>query len=159
MDADLIPMPDNVDVSESTRFSPRRNREISATILVSQNQQELSSSQCEKTIDKCNGATAGIKHDPHVQSYDCFGTVNLNSAMQSNVPSPFGGMHKFSHLNMPRGQWSQESKFTSQNLQNSHYTALRKNTRSNWSSYENSITNQKQGKKIIMNRIEYKEMC
>lgn len=42
----------------------------------------------------------GPNADPHVDSYDCTGAVSLNSSMQSNVPSPFGGMHKFTHLNV-----------------------------------------------------------
>lgn len=56
--------------------------------------------------------------------------------MQSNVPSPFGGMHKFTHLNMPGGAWAQESKFLSHELNSSHYTNLRQEVRSDWSSYE-----------------------
>ncbi|XP_052854715.1 protein FAM210B, mitochondrial isoform X2 [Drosophila gunungcola] len=56
--------------------------------------------------------------------------------MQSNVPTPFGGFNKFSHLNMPGGQWSQEYKFISQNIQNSHYSALRENSRADWATYD-----------------------
>lgn len=71
--------------------------------------------------------------DPHVDSYDCTGAVSLNSSMQSNVPSPFGGMHKFTHLNMPGGQWEQSSKWMSHDLHSSHYTTLRREARKNWS--------------------------
>lgn len=70
--------------------------------------------------------------DPHVVSYDCTGAVSLNSSMQSNVPSPFGGMHKFTHLNMPGGQWEQSSKWMSHDLNSSHYMNLRRETRKNW---------------------------
>lgn len=51
--------------------------------------------------------------------------------MQSNVPTPFGGMHKFSHLNMPGGQWSQSSKFMSHDLNSAHYINLRREVRKN----------------------------
>lgn len=74
--------------------------------------------------------------DPHVASYDCNGAVSLNATMQSNVPTPFS--HSFSHLNMPGGQWEQSSKYMAHDLQSSHYTNLRKETRMDWSSYEDS---------------------
>lgn len=53
--------------------------------------------------------------------------------MQSNVPSPFGGMNKFTHLNMPGGQWEQSSKWMSHDLHSSHYTNLRREARKDWS--------------------------
>ncbi|SPP85570.1 blast:Protein FAM210B [Drosophila guanche] len=92
------------------------------------------------TDNSYSGNLAGsTQQDPHVQSYDCFGSISLNSVMQSNVPTPFGGMHKFSHLNMPGGQWSQEYKFTSQNLHSSHYSALRDSARADWGTYDQNV--------------------
>ena len=137
---EALPIPNNIDVAETTRFSPHRSRDISATVILSQNYQGISSPRIDITTDNTLTSSASIKQDPHVQSYDCFGAISLNSAMQSNVPTPFGGLHKFSHLNMPGGQWSQDNKFMSQNLQSSHYTALRKNVRSNWSKYNKNAT-------------------
>ncbi|XP_037811489.1 uncharacterized protein LOC119603514 [Lucilia sericata] len=141
--ADVLPIPNNIDVAETTRFSPHRSREISSTVILSQNYQGISSPKIDITTDNSFSNAVLDKQDPHVQSYDCFGAISLNSAMQSNVPSPFGGMHKFTHLNMPGGQWSQDCKFMSQNLQSSHYTTLRKNARSNWSTYDKDATTQK----------------
>ncbi|TMW46468.1 hypothetical protein DOY81_008452 [Sarcophaga bullata] len=137
---EALPIPNNIDVAETTRFSPHRSRDISATVMLSQNYQGISSPKIDITTDNTLTSSSSIKQDPHVQSYDCFGAISLNSAMQSNVPTPFGGLHKFSHLNMPGGQWSQDNKFMSQNLQSSHYTALRKNVRSNWSTYDKNAT-------------------
>lgn len=138
--AAALPIPENINASETTRFSPYRSRDISATVL-SQNM-NVSNTQ----FDFTNGSSNSKTDDAHVQSYDCFGAVSLNSAMQSNVPSPFGGMHKFSHLNMPGGQWSQDNKFMSQNLQDSHYTSLRRDARSNWTQYDqNAVINKKRG--------------
>lgn len=59
------------------------------------------------TTDNTNARSNTKGQEQHVESYDCTGAVSLCASMQSNVPSPFGGMHKFSHLNMPGGQWSQ----------------------------------------------------
>lgn len=149
--ADVLPIPNNIDVAETTRFSPNRSREISATVILSQNYQGFSSPKIDITTDNSSSYQSSEKQDPHVQSYDCFGAISLNSAMQSNVPSPFGGMHKFTHLNMPGGQWSQDCKFMSQNLQSSHYTTLRKNARSNWSTYDKDAIIQNKGNVSFIN--------
>ncbi|KAM7352684.1 uncharacterized protein ACRADG_005114 isoform 2-T3 [Cochliomyia hominivorax] len=141
---DVLPIPNNIDVAETTRFSPHRSREISATVILSQNYQGISSPKIDITTDNSFSNENSEKRDPHVKLYDCYGAISLNSVMQSNVPTPFGGMHNFTHLNMPGGQWSQDNKFMSQNLQSSHYTTLRKNARSNWSTYnKDSIINNK----------------
>uniref|UniRef100_A0A182SQU9 DUF1279 domain-containing protein n=1 Tax=Anopheles maculatus TaxID=74869 RepID=A0A182SQU9_9DIPT len=130
----------NIDASETRRFSPLRSRDINASALLTHQSLapiDLAGSgvtaggMIDVTVDMSAGSV-----DPHVQSYDCTGAVSLNSSMQSNVPSPFGGMHKFTHLNMPGGAWAQESKFLSHELNSSHYTNLRQEVRSDWSSYE-----------------------
>lgn len=130
--AAAIPLPDNVDPAETTRFSPQRSRDINSSAILT-HQSSYVANHIDITVDKSNDVTTGA--DPHVASYDCRGAVNLNSAMQSNVPSPFGGLHKFTHLNMPGGGWAQEGKFLAQDLQSSHYINLRKEVRSTWSSY------------------------
>lgn len=76
--------------------------------------------------------TCDSSADPHLGSYDSSSLVNLSCMMQSNVPEPFGGGHKFTHLNMPGGQWAQNGKFMAQDLQASHYTNLRQQVRSDW---------------------------
>ncbi|KAH8306694.1 hypothetical protein KR044_006774, partial [Drosophila immigrans] len=135
-----LPLPNNVDAAETTRFSPQRSRDISDNIM---SMSHAPISMIDITTDNTLGASwqgAWTVEDLHVQSYDCFGAVSLNAVMQSNVPTPFGGMHKFSHLNMPGGQWSQEYKFTSQNMHSSHYRALRDSTRSDWVTYDQNAT-------------------
>ncbi|KAL5280331.1 FAM210B.2 family protein [Megaselia abdita] len=138
--AAALPLPNNIDPSESTRFSPQRNREISAASIVSH---ELN---LAKTIDitvdnsKSYSAPTIAFNDPHLKSYDSNGAISMSAVMQTSVPNPFGGMHKFSHLNMPGGQWSQEGKFMSQSLHDSHYTNLRRDARSDWSSYDQNAT-------------------
>ncbi|XP_022223075.1 uncharacterized protein LOC111074566 isoform X2 [Drosophila obscura] len=136
--AAAIPLPINVDAAEITRFSPQRSRDISCTVMMAQ----APISTIDITTDNSYSASlaGSVYQDPHVQSYDCFGSISLNSVMQSNVPTPFGGMHKFSHLNMPGGQWSQEYKFTSQNLHSSHYSALRDSARADWGTYDQNAT-------------------
>lgn len=124
--AAALPLPANIDPTETTRFSPQRARDINSSALLT-HPQGGAQYQIDVTVDNS---------DPHVQSYDCRGAVSLNSAMQSNVPSPFGGMHKFTHLNMPGGGWAQEGKYLAHDLNSSHYINLRKEVRSDWSSYE-----------------------
>ncbi|XP_044317412.1 uncharacterized protein LOC108043140 isoform X2 [Drosophila rhopaloa] len=135
-EAEPIPIPTNVDAAETTRFSHQRSRDISSTVITAQ----ASISTIDITIDNSLNAVQEVFQDPHVQSYDCFGFISLNSAMQSNVPTPFGGFNKFSHLNMPGGQWSQENKFMAQNMHNSHYSALRDNARAEWATYDQNAT-------------------
>lgn len=135
--AAVLPLPNNIDPSESTRFSPQRSRDISAAAIVSH---ELNLAKAiDITVD--NSYVSAPKQtttyiDPHLRSYDSNGAVSMSAVMQSSVPDPFGGMHKFTHLNMPGGQWSQEGKFMSQSLHDSHYTNLRRDARSDWSSYD-----------------------
>lgn len=129
--AAALPLPANIDPTETTRFSPQRARDINSSAMLT-HPQSGNQYQIDVTVDSSSGSSL----DPHVQSYDCRGAVSLNSAMQSNVPSPFGGMHKFTHLNMPGGGWAQEGKYLSHDLNSSHYMNLRKEVRSDWSSYE-----------------------
>lgn len=95
-----------------------------------------------------------LSSDPHMASYDCNGAISLNSVMQSNVPTPFGGMNKFTHLNMPGGQWEQSAKFNAQDLHASHYTNLRQETRNNWSNYAGG--HQTKGSFLLGNRANVK---
>uniref|UniRef100_A0A2M4A2D5 DUF1279 domain-containing protein n=1 Tax=Anopheles triannulatus TaxID=58253 RepID=A0A2M4A2D5_9DIPT len=132
--AAALPLPPNIDTTETSRFSPLRSRDINASAMLT-HQSCGGSYPIDVTVDMSD-ASARVPIDPHVESYDCRGAVSLNSAMQSNVPSPFGGMHKFTHLNMPGGSWGQESKFLSHELNSSHYTNLRQEVRSDWSNYE-----------------------
>uniref|UniRef100_A0A2M3YYU5 Uncharacterized protein n=1 Tax=Anopheles braziliensis TaxID=58242 RepID=A0A2M3YYU5_9DIPT len=132
--AAALPLPPNIDTTETSRFSPLRSRDINASAMLT-HQSCGGSYPIDVTVDMSD-ASARATIDPHVESYDCRGAVSLNSAMQSNVPSPFGGMHKFTHLNMPGGSWGQESKFLSHELNSSHYTNLRQEVRSDWSNYE-----------------------
>lgn len=127
-----MPLPINIDPNESVRFSPQRARDISSTAISTNiwNQRSIDRS-IDITVDSSPRNDAQSDLDPHVNSYDCRGMVSLNSAMQSNVPSPFGGMHKFTHLNMPGGQWSQSNKWMSHDLHSSHYTNLRREVRKN----------------------------
>ncbi|KAH8338618.1 hypothetical protein KR074_004245, partial [Drosophila pseudoananassae] len=132
--AATIPIPVNVDAAETTRFSSHRSRDMSSIREHTLLQIDITNRCDNKCVSEI--ANTNFEVNFHVQYYDCNGSVSLNSVMQSNVPSPFEGIHKISHLNMPGGQWSQECKFTSQSLQNSHYTCLRDNARADWADYQ-----------------------
>ncbi|XP_067620390.1 uncharacterized protein [Eurosta solidaginis] len=137
-----LPLPNNIDPAETTRFSPNRTRDITGPVILYQKAQSKIDITTDNTLTAANDFKNrdSVEQDPHIQSYDCFGAVSLNSVMQSNVPTPYGGMHKFSHLNMPGGQWSQEGKFMSNNLHGSHYTNLRKDVRSKWVEYDQDFS-------------------
>lgn len=134
--AEPLPLPVNIDPAESMRFSPQRARDISSNTIATN---IWNARSFDITIDS---SKYDIKSDadPHVGSYDCTGAVSLNSSMQSNVPSPFGGMHNYTHLNMPGGQWSQSSKWMSHDLHSSHYTNLRREVRKNMLQHEKNAT-------------------
>ncbi|XP_017079823.1 uncharacterized protein LOC108113660 isoform X2 [Drosophila eugracilis] len=137
-DAATIPLPINVDAAEATRSSPQRSRDISSTVIPT----KASISNIDITVDNSFNAvliSPSICQERHTQSYDCFGLISLNSAMQSNVPKPFGGFNKYSHLNMPGGQWSQEYKFLAQNMHYSHYSSLRNMLREDWANHDKCI--------------------
>lgn len=115
-----LPLPDNVDPNETIQFSQERSRDINCHQMTLANDSSYIDVTCDNSAD------------PHMASYDARGMVNLNCTMQSNVPEPFGGGYKFTHLNMPGGQWAQNGKFMAQDLQASHYTNLRQEVRSDW---------------------------
>lgn len=133
--AEQLPLPMNIDPAEMTKFSPQRARDINAGAILAHHAQVGHPSPIDITVDNSD--------DSHIRSYDCSGAVSLNSSMQSNVPTPFGGMNKFTHLNMPGGQWEQGSKFMAHDLRAAHYVSLRKSTRSDWATYEENFDNDK----------------
>ncbi|GAB0095922.1 uncharacterized protein DMENIID0001_113610 [Sergentomyia squamirostris] len=116
-----LPLPPNIDPSETMRFSPQRSRDINSSAML-----------CHDTI-QMHGVDVTLNNeptmagaDPHVEQYDSTGAVHLSCSMQSNVPQPFSGGSKSMHLNMPGGQWSQFTKFTAADLQDHHYMSLRR---------------------------------
>lgn len=141
-EAERLPLPINIDPAEMTKFSPQRSRDIMAGAIQTHQSQVGYPSRIDITVDNSQA-------DSHVRSYDCSGAVSLNSSMQSNVPTPFGGMNKFTHLNMPGGQWEQGNKFMAHDLKAAHYVSLRKSARSDWATYEENFDNEKG----IMNRM------
>lgn len=113
-----IPLPTNVEdinAIETGRFSPQRSRDITGDVILTQN----SSSKLASKQD--------LAAESFLQSYDCTGTVSLNSAMQTNVPDPYVANGEPSHLNMPGGEWGRSEKYVAQDLQNSHYTNVKEN--------------------------------
>lgn len=135
--AEQLPLPENINVSETARFSPLRNRDITSSAISVHHEMN----GIDVTLDqfKPEAKTEAVSYsDPHLGSYDRHGSVNLSSVMQSTVPEPFGGNSKLTHLNMPGGQWGQQTKYLSHELNSSHYTQLRQESRESWSQYEQS---------------------
>ena len=134
--AEQLPLPPNIDANENARFSPLRTRDItSSEISVHQGNFGI-----DVTFDQIEHwapeAQSEVKlEDPHLGSYDRHTSVNLGAHMQSTVPEPYGGNNKTTHLNMPGGSWSQQTKYLSHELNSAHYTQLRQELRSDWSHY------------------------
>lgn len=135
--AALLPLPLNIDLNESTRFSPQRHRDMNGHMLAAhQHQTTFDRQPIDITVDQSTAAA-----DAHVGRYDCTGAVSLCSSMQSNVPSPFGGMHKFTHLNMPGGQFGQGIRLVASDQQQTHYyTQMRREARQHWATYDQNAT-------------------
>lgn len=142
--AAALPLPPNVDPNEAMRFSPLRNRDITASALSVH--QEIS-----RDIDVTLEQRSEVKeeklelHDSHLDSYDRSSPVNLASVMQTLVPEPFSppkdDLLGSSYLSYPGGGWGQQTKYLSHELNASHYTQLRQEMRSDWSSYKGGIFN------------------
>lgn len=145
LSAESIPVPDNlVGHATNSTFSPHRHRDIMSNVIPTINSTSSLSSTSLPMFsvgEKLHGANSPVDVTS-VESYDCSGPVSLNGVMQSNVPTPFDllpsktndikcekqdHLNHYIHLNMPGGQWSQETKFTAQNLQDSHYMMCEKN--------------------------------
>lgn len=144
--AEQLPLPPNLDVTETARFSPLRNRDItSSAISVHHEMIGIDVTLAQLKPEPADHSVAFT--DPHLESYDRNTAVNLSSVMQSTVPEPFGGNNKFSYLNMPGGSWGQQTKYLSHELNSAHYTQLRQELRSDWSQY-----NEGTGSSLLFNR-------
>lgn len=141
-EAPRLPLPSNVSEifgNETGRFTPERARDIAAPVLAYVTGQGSREGQTKRAFDvNCAnwGPARASCGDTHVDSYDCFGAVSLNSSMQSNVPIPFCSSGKASHFNMPGGQWAKDNKYIAEDMQKSHYRSvkareLEKNGRAN----------------------------
>lgn len=143
--AEQLPLPANIDVNETARFSPLRNRDITSS-AINVHQEAIG---IDVTLEQMKVETPTESmtfNDPHLDSYDRTSSVSLSCMMQSTVPEPFGGNNKFTHLNMPGGSWGLQTKYLSHELNSNHYTQLRQEERSGWSQYD------EQGRKGISMR-------
>lgn len=136
--AESLPIPANIDPNEAIRFSPLRNRDINAS-AISVHQETLG---IDVTLEQTNEQKAEKLelHDIHLDSYDRSQPVNLSSIMQTFVPEPFSppndDLHRSSYLSFPGGNWGQQTKYLSHELNSNHYTELRQEMRADWSSYK-----------------------
>lgn len=142
--AAALPLPPNIDPNESMRFSPLRNRDITGSAIIVH--QESSGGIDVTSEQRCEPQAEKIElHDAHLESYDRSMPVNLSSIMQSLVPEPFSppkgdDVHgSSSYLSYPGGSWGQQTKYLSHELNANHYTQLRQELRSDWSSYKGGI--------------------
>lgn len=107
--------------NEMSRFAPERARDIA-----------LYSEDGGVAITNANRTGyPKICDNGQADSYDCFGAVSLRGSMQTNVPKPYRSQGtdawvlSSTHLNMPGGQWTRDSKYIAEDMQRSHYRNLR----------------------------------
>lgn len=156
--AKQLPMPENINVSETACFSPLRNRDITSSAISVHH--EMIGIDVTLYQTKPEVKSDAALNDPHLGSYDRHSSVNLSSVMQSTVPEPFGGNDKFSHfLNMPGGQWGQQTKYLSHELNSSHYTQLRQELRESWSQYDSEQSPRGIKSMKLTNIFNYSPQC
>ncbi|XP_070491841.1 uncharacterized protein [Chironomus tepperi] len=136
--AEALPLPPNVDPNESTRFSPLRTRDITASaITVHDIINDIDVTTEQKKEVPCEEK---LIESEHLGGYDRHSPINLSSSMQTQVPEPFAppanDLLYSSYLSFPGGSWGQQTKYLSHELNASHYTELRQEMRSDWSSYK-----------------------
>jgi hypothetical protein len=139
--AAALPLPPNVDPNEIQRFSPLRNREINANAInVHHEISEIDVTVIEQKPIKTENMSSD---DAHLRSYDKQGAINLSAVMQTLVPQPFVPPSDdslcssySSYLTFPGSNWGQQTKYLSHELNSAHYTELRQELRSDWSSYK-----------------------
>jgi len=120
-EAPQLPLPSNVSEifgNETGRFTSERSRDITAPVLL----YSSSSTKSSSFNSGCNNGSRMNHVDTHVDSYDCFGAVSLNSSMQSNVPIPFSSTGKSMHLNMPGGHWASDGKYIAEDMRKSQFS-------------------------------------
>ncbi|KAL7030302.1 hypothetical protein ACKWTF_006607 [Chironomus riparius] len=135
---ETLPLPPNIDANETTRFSPLRTRDIAASsITVHDIINEIDVTTEQIKAPKCEEK---LIEDEHLGGYDRQSPINLSSSMQTQVPEPFSpppnDLLYSSYLSFPGGSWGQQTKYLSHELNASHYTELRQEMRSDWSSYK-----------------------
>lgn len=138
--AEALPLPPNIDPNEAMRFSPLRNRDITGSaISVIQETSGIDVTSEQRNEPKEEKLDL---YDAHLESYDRSQPVNLSCIMQSFVPEPFSPPMddlRSSYLSFPGGSWGQQTKYLSHELNSNHYTQLRQDMRSDWSSYKGGI--------------------
>jgi hypothetical protein len=93
-----LPLPANIDSAETTRFNPLRNQDLVSVSAVA-----VHTNNIDITLNAASQKESITFNDPHLDSYVPSTGVNLAGVMQTTVPEPLGGNHKFSHMNMPGG--------------------------------------------------------
>lgn len=119
-----LPLPTNlleIVSNETGRFTVERSRDMAMPVLMYRTQ----TSEAPFSRGFADNSSGQLAKDSHLDSYDCFGAISLNSSMQTNVPKPFSSHGKSTHLNMPGGQCAMDSKYIADTLQSSHYAYRR----------------------------------
>jgi len=121
-------LPNNIEeiaASEKARFSRRRTRDTSSAHIAAKLSQlsgvfgqGFMGSQGSQTFSL---NSSSVPNDTHAGAYDCGNPASLSSVMMSTVPEPFGLVGKCpAYLNMPGGQWRQDDKYISGEIQENH---------------------------------------
>jgi len=111
---------------QKNKFSPQRSRDTAGARLAS------GSSQMGRIGGSGGAPMDSISRGPvdrRVPVYDQADTCSLSSVMQTNVPQPYstsGNVDRSGTLSMPHGQWAQNAKYVSGDLQENHHRRVSK---------------------------------
>jgi len=119
---------------QKSKFSPKRSRDTSGAQLsakVTKSPGGPPSAPGGVSGGNRGGLSGGtrLRGDSHISAYDKTSTCSLSSAMQTTVPQPFKTVgsvdsSRTGHLSMPGGQWAQDDKYISADLQEHHHTTV-----------------------------------
>lgn len=105
--------------AKDIEFCPNRAKEVMQN-YVQETSENTSCDESTAKIDKTDSGTLQYDKD-HMNMYQSGNSVSLYSVMQSNVPEPFTTKDKApTHLNMPGSSSTQDYKYLSEKIQNTH---------------------------------------
>lgn len=105
--------------AKDIEFCPNRAKDVMQNHVQETSENACSDDSSSET--KMSDSATFQSDKDHVNIYQSGNSVSLYSVMQSNVPEPFATTDKApTHLNMPGSSSSQDCKYLSEKIQNTH---------------------------------------
>lgn len=107
--------------AKDVEFCPNRAKEVMQNYVQETSENAASSDETSTQATKHTDSETSQMDKDHVNIYQSGNSVSLHSVMQSNVPEPFTTRDKApTHLNMPGSSSTQDYKYLSGKMQNTH---------------------------------------